>query len=91
MSTVTVNTPNRTITSILIGNTTTTPMYFFLKLDGVTYMNGLVKTYAGQGYRNYFATYELSSGNVYLTCEATVMLGTLAADTINNIEVYSVV
>lgn len=61
-----------------------------LKVNGIGYANGYRVTYAGDTYRNFFPTYEQSTGEIRLYCQAVNYSMPNPEITLGLVEVYVV-
>jgi hypothetical protein len=61
-----------------------------LKVNGVGYSNGYRITYSGDTYRNFFPTYESSTGEIRLYCQAVNYSTPTPAASLGTVEVYLV-
>ena len=82
--------PTCSLQSQLVGNipssvVTATPL-LFVKVDGVTYVNGYRFNTTG-GFRNVYASYVASTGNVYLNSYTFAVSDTVPAWSTSNVEV----
>lgn len=80
--------PKQVVQYISMGYTAITNPILFLKVSGTTYANGYRVNYGSSSYRNYFATYNESTGEVRLYSQGVTYGQDMPAATINNIEVY---
>lgn len=81
--------PKQTVQNVSLGFTTTGLInaITYLKIDGVVYANGYRVVYNSSSYRNYFAGYNPTTGEVKLYCQAVTYSTTIPAATLGIVEV----
>jgi hypothetical protein len=80
--------PQQAVQYVSVGYANVTNPILFLKVNGITYGNGYRVNYGGAGYRNFFASYDESTGEIRLYCQAVTYGADLPAEILYNIEVY---
>ena len=78
--------PSSTVESQLVGNTSISNPQMLLSVNGTTYANGFRVTLTG-GYRNFFLSYNASTGDVYIVCHTICYGADLPEYVLSNVEV----